>query len=114
MIRVGFTRSIEGNYEAIVLLDAESGDTIELQRSLAHDPQDARLGMDTYAIVRGSAAVHYGGLVRFDVRGDVLVLELDPEAARVLELPDLLELTVDGAAAEIIKQHLPRIVEPTR
>jgi len=114
VIRVGFTRSIEGNYEAIVLLDAESGDTIELQRSLAHDPQDARLGMDTYAIVRGSAAVHYGGLVRFDVRGDVLVLELDPEAARVLELPDLLELTVDVASAEIIKQHLPRIVEPTR
>ena len=114
VIRVGFTRSIKDDYEAIVLLDVESGDTIEFQRSLTHDPQDVRFGMDTYAIVRGGAAVHYGGLVRFDVRGYVLALELDPEAAEVLELPDLLELTVDGAAAEIIEQHLPRILAPPR
>lgn len=114
MIRVGFTRSIEDNYEAIVLLDVESGDTIEFQRSLDHDPQDVGLGMDTYAIVRGGAAVHYGGLVRFDVQGDVLALELDAEAAGVLKLPNLVELVLDGAAAEIIEQHLPRIVAPTR
>ena len=113
MIRVGFTRSIEDDFEAIVLLDVESGDTIEFQRSLAHDPQDVTLGMDTCAIVRGGAAVHYGGLVRFEVQGDVLALELDPEAAGVLELPTLVELVLDGAAAEVIEQHLPRIVAPT-
>ncbi|WP_435736935.1 Imm10 family immunity protein [Cellulosimicrobium sp. PMB13] len=114
MIRVGFTRSIEDSYEAIVLLDVESGDTIEFQRSLAHDRKDVRLGMDTYAIVRGGAAVYYGGLVRFDVQGDVLALELDSEAAGALELPNLVELALDGAAAGIIEQHLPRIVAPTR
>ncbi|WP_454043826.1 Imm10 family immunity protein [Cellulosimicrobium sp. Marseille-Q8652] len=113
MIRVGFTRSIEDNYEAIVLLDVESGDTIEFQRSLAHDPQDVALGQDTYAIVRGGAAVHYGGLVRFDMRGDVLALELNADAAAALELPSLVELVVDDAAVGIVEQHLPRIVAPT-
>ncbi len=97
-----------------MLLDVESGDTIEFQRSLAHDPQDVSLGIDTYAIVRGGAAVHYGGLVRFEVQGDVLALELDPEAAGALELPNLVELALDRAAAGIIEQHLPRIVAPTR
>ena len=113
VIRVGFTRSIEDNYEAVVLLDVESGDSIEFQRSLAHDPQDVALGMDTYAIVRGGAAVHYGGLVRFDVQDDVLTLELEPDAAAVLELPSLVELALDDAAAGMIELHLPRIVAPT-
>lgn len=113
MIRVGFTRSIEDSYEAIVLLDVESGDTIEFQRSLAHDPQGVALGMDTYAIVRGGGAAHYGGLVRFVVQDDVLALELEPDAAAVLELPNLVELALDDAAAGIIEQHLPRIVAPT-
>ncbi|MFJ4233840.1 Imm10 family immunity protein [Cellulosimicrobium cellulans] len=112
-MRVGYTRSIEDNCEAIVLLDVESGDTIEIQRSLAHDPQDVALGMDTYAIVRGGAAVHYGGFVRFDVQGDLLALEIEPEAAGVLELPNLVELVLDKAAAGIVEQHLPRIVAPT-
>lgn len=112
VITVSSTRSIEDNYEAIVLLDVESGDTIEFQRSLAHNPQDVALGQDTYAIVRGGAAVHYGGLVRFTMQGDVLALELTPDAAAVLELPRLVELAVDDAAS-IIEQHLPRIVAPT-
>ncbi len=113
MIRVDYTRSDEDDVEAIVLLDVESGDTIEFQRSLADDPQDAALGMDTYAIVRGGAAVHYGGLARFDLQGEVLALELDPEAAGVLDLPNLVELVLDDAAARIVEQHLPRIVAPT-
>lgn len=113
MIRVGFTRSIEDNYEAIVLLDVESGDTIEFQRSLVHDAQDVALGMNTYAIVRGGAAVHYGGLVRFEMQDDVLALELEPDAAAVLGLPNLVELVLDGPAAGIIEQHLPPIVAPT-
>ncbi|MBN0038622.1 hypothetical protein JN535_00345 [Cellulosimicrobium cellulans] len=58
--------------------------------------------------------MHYGGLVRFGMPGNVLTLVLDPEAPAVLELPDLLELVVESAAAEIIEQHLPRIVASTR
>ncbi len=112
MIRVGFTRDSEDNYEALVLLDEESGDTIEFQRSLALDPQDVALAMDTYAIVRGGAAVHYGGLVGFEIQGYVLALELSAAAADALALDPLVELVVDEAAASLIERHLPRIVAP--
>ncbi|MGY5764227.1 Imm10 family immunity protein [Brachybacterium sp. DNPG3] len=113
MIRAGFIRSTEDGYEAIVLLDEESGDTIEVQRSLAPDPQDAELGMDTYAIVRGGAAVHYGGLDRFALEGGSLVLDLDAGAAGALDLPQQVELVLDAEAAAVVAEHLPRIVSPT-
>lgn len=54
----------------------------------------------------------YGGLVRFDVQDGVLVLELEPAAAAVLELPALVELAVDDASACVLGEHLPRVVAP--
>ena len=113
MIKAGFTRSVEDDYEALVLLDEPSGDTLEFQRSLSRpDAQDAALGMDTYSIVRAGAAVHYGGLVRFTVEAGVFTLELTAEAAAVLELPQVIELVLDDDGARVVDQHLPRILAP--
>ncbi|WP_100350872.1 Imm10 family immunity protein [Luteimicrobium subarcticum] len=111
MIKVGFIRSEDLNCEALVLLDVESGDTIEIQRSIVEDDAQAvSLGQDTYAIVRDASAVHYGGLAQFEVQRNVLVLDLEPGAASVLELPDRVELVVDDAGISIIEQHLPRLL----
>ncbi|WP_418277041.1 Imm10 family immunity protein [Isoptericola jiangsuensis] len=111
MIRVGFCRSVEDNYEALVLLDEPSADSIEFQRALIHYAQDVQVGMDSYAIVRGGP-VHYGGLARFSLEGGMLSLELDEAAASVLELPQRVEIPVDDEAASTVAEHLPRIVAP--
>ena len=110
MVRAGFVRDVEDNYEALVLHDELSGDTIEFQRSLVHDAQDVALGMDTYAIVRNGGAAHYGGLAAFTVVDGVLHLDLDPDAAAVLELPCRTEIILDADAASAVEERLPRIV----
>jgi hypothetical protein len=112
VIRVGFTRSVDDNYEALVILDGSSGDVIEFQRSLTHDAQDVALGQDTYAVVRGEV-VHYGGLDRFSAVDGRLALEFDAPAARALDLPQRVEIGITEQSMATIVEHLPRIVGAT-
>lgn len=106
MAQIGWIHEDEGNDAAVVIVDEASGDTIEIQRSLAFDEQDVALGMDTYCLVRGGAA-HYGGLARYVVSDGSLELYLSTTAAADLELPEVVEIPIDPHGAELLRLRLP-------
>jgi hypothetical protein len=110
--RVGYTRDADLNFEALVILDEPSGETLEIQGSLAFDEQDNAAGMDTYCLVRNAGATHYGGVESRSVRDGVLALSLSDESAAVLELPANLEISVSAADEELLREHLVRILGP--
>ena len=108
MARIGYTRNDDLKYEAVVILDEVSGDSMEFQRAFAFDDQDRESGMDTYCLVRGDAT-HYGGLASWSLAGDVLRLRLDQLAAAALELPRVVEIPVVADDLEPFHAHLARI-----
>jgi hypothetical protein len=111
--RFGYTRDPDLNFEALVIFDEPSGDTLEIQRSLAFDEQDAAAGMDTYCLVRDAGATHYGGVESWSVGKGLLTLSLSDEAATVLGLPAAdLEMTVRTADEALLREHLVRLLGP--
>jgi len=58
--------------------------SVELQRSLEPDAQDAARAMDTYCIVTDRSAVCYGGIVACVLSASTLTLRLSPEARAAL------------------------------
>jgi hypothetical protein len=109
MAKVAYAQDLESNYEAVVILDEASGDSIEFQRALEVDAQDVSLGMNTYCLVRGGAA-HYGGLLQWEVAGEQLSVTLTPEAARALELPESVTIQVGQEGARVLREHLGRLI----
>jgi hypothetical protein len=100
------------NFEALVILDEPSGDTLEIQRSLVFDEQDTAAGMDTYCLVRNAGATHYGGVESWSVQDGMLALSLSDESAAALELPARLEISVSAADEELLRERLVRLVGP--
>ena len=103
MATVGFVND-EG-CAALVFLDEESGDVIEIQRSDHFDAQDIAFGMDTYCVVRSGAA-HYGGVVGWRLQDTVLTLELSWGASETLGLPQAVSIPIDGDGAGIVRSQL--------
>ncbi len=105
---VGYLREPESKVEALVIHDEESGDRIEVQRSLTFDEQDRRLGMNTYCLVRQGAS-HYGGLQSWTIESGLLHLKLSSPAAAALELPAEFSIAVGADGEELLKEHLRRL-----
>ncbi|QAY71617.1 hypothetical protein [Xylanimonas protaetiae] len=108
MIKVGYTRSVEERYEALVFQDDASGETLEFRRALVVTAWASSGG--SYVIVR-DGVVHDGGLTGFALSGVVLRLVLDEEAADALDLPTEVELRLSAAGAATVAELLPGIVE---
>ncbi len=105
---VGYVQDEGLNFEALVILD-DSGDVLEIQRSLGVDDQDAALHMDTYCIVRGGLT-HYGGVLSWGLSHDLLVVKLDLEAAEALQLPQELVVAVSPDGSQMILQYMERLL----
>ncbi len=110
--RIGYTRDADLDYEALVILDEPSGDTLEIQRSLAFDEQDVAAGEDTYCLVRGAAATYYGGVESWQVGAGAVTLRLSGEAASVLGLPVEVQIAVSAHDEELLSEHLTELVGP--
>jgi hypothetical protein len=105
---IGYVKDDNLNFECLAIRDQTSGDTLEIQRALEFDDQDAALGMATYCIARNGRS-HYGGLVHWSLRNTTLTLGLDEHAAATLELPLVTQLEVSASDAELISDYLPRL-----
>lgn len=109
MGKVGWIEEPELNYAALVIHDEESGDTLEFQRPLDFDEQDAALAMTTYCIVRAGAA-HYGGLESYHVGDSFVGFRLTRGAAELLDLPQSFEIPIDLQGAATLREHLPDLL----
>jgi hypothetical protein len=110
--RIGYTRDADLNFEALVILDEHSGDTLEIQRSLSFDEQDTAAGMDTYCLVLSAGATHYGGVESWTVRDGLLKLSLSETASAVLQLPADVEFSVRAVDEAPLRDRLTRLVGP--
>jgi len=110
MHEVGYVRDDEDEYEVLVIGDETAGQWLEIQRSFDHDEQDVALGMDTYCLVRDSAATHYGGIVLWNLADDRLTVHLTGEAAAALDVPRRIHFVVDAAGQALVREHLPRLL----
>ena len=109
MTAVHWVDEPESNFVALLVVDEESGDTIEVQRAYEFDEQDRELGMDTYCLVRGGAN-YYGGLIAYELSDLSLSLSLTEGAAEVLELPESFEIPLDPASIALLRLRLPGLV----
>jgi hypothetical protein len=94
-------RSVYAEDEDEVFIVAfETGDNegLILQVSNRIDEQDSILGMDTYSLSAGNAAV-YGGVTDATLDQSVLVLSLSRDAAEALGLPEEIRLRLLDEAA---------------
>lgn len=110
--RIGYTQDPDLNFEALVILDEPSGDTLEIQVALSFDEQDDPAGMDTYCLVRSAGATHYGGVESWVVEDGMLTLSLSEEAANLLELSAEVEISVRPSDEAPLRDHLARLVGP--
>lgn len=107
---VSYERFDDLNSEGIFIVDRESGDELQLQRALFFDEQDRSLGQATYCLVR-AGATHYGGVESWALDAGQLVLVLTEDAARVLELPQRLEIPIEDGSALMLDTWLPRLLK---
>lgn len=63
-----------------------SGARLEFQKALSFDEADIGAGMDTYCLVLGSGATHYGGIKDWVIQNHRLTVQLDAAAAEELGL----------------------------
>ncbi len=108
------TSFYDGSAYVRVLVLAEhpdgSGARLEIQRASSFDDQDRRLGMDTYCLVIGSGATHYGGVVHWLVdESDVLRIALDASAAEALDGPAI-EVALRRDDVEVVMDAMPIIL----
>jgi hypothetical protein len=96
------------NFEGIVVLDEDCGDSPEVQRALEFDDQDVELGMDTYCLVRGDASF-YGGLLSFAVFDDRISFQLSDQTAETLQLPASFEVPMETSQPRTLEAHLLRL-----
>lgn len=111
--RIGYTRDPDLNFEALVILDESSGDTLEIQVGLSFDEQDVAAAMDTYCLVRAAGATHYGGVESWIVGDGILTFYLSEQAATTLELPAEVEVSVRASDEAPLREHLARLVGPS-
>lgn len=111
MAQAGYLRSEEEGFEAIVILDESTGDSLEFQRSLDSTADGSLDGsMGTYCLVRAAGPAIYGGVESWSVGVGELVLRLTAEASGVLELPTETHVQLDPGAVEVIVERLPQIL----
>ena len=102
---VGYVRDESLNFEGLVILDEDSGDVLEVQRSLKIDDQDVALDMATYCLVRGGRS-HYGGVVGWELSDGTFTLRLDSKAALALQLPEEIKIAVTEEGARVTLDHI--------
>lgn len=82
-----FLRDEDENFEALVMAEQPDGDgeSLEIQRALAFDSQDRRLGQDTHCLVVTNGPTHYGGVQSWRItQQGALELWLSSTAAEAL------------------------------
>lgn len=68
-----------------------------------------RLGQNTYCLVR-AGATHYRGVLSYALAGRLLTVTLTPDAADVLELPEVVEMKLGGDGAVVLAARLPALL----
>lgn len=108
-VAAGYLWDEDRGFEAVVLLDDASQDSFQVQRSFAFDEQDVELGMDTYCLVRDGAS-HYGGVRSFGHDGSSVTFEFTDAAARALQLPSAVTITISPDQLEPVLPMLQRML----
>ena len=83
----------------------------------AEDPQEIRLGMDTYClVVDPGQATHYGGVLQCELDGGRLRLVLSAEAAVSLGMPADVSFALDLTPhqVDLLSQGLARVLTSGR
>jgi Immunity protein 10 len=109
MTQTGYILDRRQNFEALVFASDENADTLEISRALEYDDQDIAYGMNMYSVVR-SQRTYYGGVTDWGLEGLEFMIELDAEAARILELPTRTYITLDEPGAGLVQTHMARIL----
>jgi hypothetical protein len=108
--RAGYVRDEDLGFEALVIGDLDTDDSLEIQRAFAYDEQDRVVGIDSYCLVRAGGPVHYGGVDRWHLAPGRLQLSLTASCAQVLGLRQELSIELTEAAATLAREHLPRLL----
>ncbi|MFC8192149.1 Imm10 family immunity protein [Cellulomonas sp. NPDC057328] len=112
--RADYVHDEDEGWAALVLHDEATGVTFEVQRTLAPDEQDERLGTDTYCLVVDGGASVYGGLHRWEILPQaVLALRLTQDAATTLGVAAELRLPLHEDAPPVVARALGRLVRRT-
>jgi Immunity protein 10 len=88
-----------------------SGWSLTFSEADEHELQDVLLGHDTYALSTAAGATTYGGVRRCSLAADALEVELSPEAALELSLPERfrLPLELDQQERDRLESGLARV-----
>ncbi|GGK19565.1 hypothetical protein GCM10008955_11260 [Deinococcus malanensis] len=106
------------NVDTFLIALADSADQptrlLELQKSLVAD-EDEEHDFDSYCLVVDGAATHYGGVLVCHLTAQTLQLQLDEQAADVLET-DGFEIALDLSMVEwaVLRAGLMRLFEGGR
>ena len=106
-----FWRDEDGVCDILVVAERENGSGVrlEVQRAAEFNDQDRELGEDTYCLCDERGATHYGGVTRWFEDGDVLVVELDEDAARDLEVHSY-RVRVKPEHLKVVRRGLSQLV----
>ena len=102
---VAFERDVELNAEYLILAEHHdgSGQRLEVQRALDIDQRD-------YCLVTHVGTEHYGGIVRWEVRGGRLRVTLDADAAAALGA-DGFDVSIGNRHEGLVRQALRSLVD---
>ncbi len=89
-----------------------SGRRIEIQRSHSFSEEDRRLGQDTYCVSTTTGASCYGGVSSWCLKGDVMEIYMDDEAARCLGVAGGFLVRLDASEGELqtLREGLLRVL----
>lgn len=119
VLRDAAEADVEGIYVLGVreTLDDESWSLMFQEPYDAEDPQEIRLGMDTYClVVDPGQACCYGGVLECDIAGEELVLRLTEQAASALGTPTVMRFTLAMGPDQLrtLRRGLARVLTSGR
>jgi len=101
------------NTRCLVLAENKhgTGRLLEIQRALVDDDDDLELGQDTHCLVDELQYTHYGGVTRWQLKDDVLELQLSAEAGEVMGAGAGYRIAVPRADHRtVIRDALPNLL----
>lgn len=119
VLRDAAEADVEGVYVIGVreTLDGESWSLMFQEPYDAEDPQEIRLGMDTYClVVDPGQACYYGGVLECEIAAEELLLRLTEEAAAALGTPTVMRFTLAMGSDQLqtLRRGLARVLTSGR
>jgi hypothetical protein len=93
--------------------NGDGGPVLQIQRALAHDEQDRRLGFDTHCLCDERGASVYGGVLSYSLEGSTLTMRVNQKTQDVIGIPEkfAMQLDADDATIESVREALTWILQ---